>query len=548
MGLHRVFIRENGITRDLEPFCNCLITSSQTHDGECPLFVSDAAPASASGNASRRAYRAVWRSRLLPVLTVEWQSSTAIAARINAPPHTSSNSSTICGPPLSSNGGSFPRNCDMPRGVDRQRFTTLNFGSKPREKRCSPSSLRRWQKRRGWRDLTSLRIVSLMVAAEIFAMLGSSAVAATLPALTAQWGLSPAQAGWLSGSYFLGYAVAVPILVSLTDRIDARVVFAFGCVVGIVANVGFARFAHGFVSATLLWSLAGISMAGAYMPGLRVIIDRLDPAARLRAVPYYTASFSVGVSVSFLAAGLVAQIAGWRAAFDVAGVGAPLRWCASFWQRCARRKHRNAAVQARLICAPYCATLPRCVTSSRMGTLLGAVRPARVARRALAVRLEQDDGRESRFRLDVLELDHRACGRTRQYRRRGVSTPFRAAAVDRKRRACECGDRANVGRARQPLVSACGVWALDLHGRNSRRLRRDYGRSRRGDAGGSTRSTLALHSLVGFVGGALGPIAVGIALSLVGGLASGTGWFVALAVMAAGSGVAAFAVRGVAKA
>jgi hypothetical protein len=61
-------------------------------------------------------------------------------------------------------------------------------------------------------------------------------------------------------------------------------------------------------------------------------------------------------------------------------------------------------------------------------------------------------------------------------------------------------------------------------------------------------STLALHSLVGFVGGALGPIAVGIALSLVGGLASGTGWFVALAVMAAGSGVAAFAVRGVAKA
>jgi hypothetical protein len=58
-------------------------------------------------------------------------------------------------------------------------------------------------------------------------------------------------------------------------------------------------------------------------------------------------------------------------------------------------------------------------------------------------------------------------------------------------------------------------------------------------------STLALHSLVGFIGGALGPIAVGIALGLAGGLTSGTGWFVALAVMAAGSGVAAFAVRGV---
>jgi predicted MFS family arabinose efflux permease len=58
-------------------------------------------------------------------------------------------------------------------------------------------------------------------------------------------------------------------------------------------------------------------------------------------------------------------------------------------------------------------------------------------------------------------------------------------------------------------------------------------------------STLALHSLVGFAGGALGPIAVGTALSIAGGLASGSGWFAALAVMAAGSGVAALAVRGV---
>ena len=61
-------------------------------------------------------------------------------------------------------------------------------------------------------------------------------------------------------------------------------------------------------------------------------------------------------------------------------------------------------------------------------------------------------------------------------------------------------------------------------------------------------STLALHSLVGFAGGALGPVAVGTALSIAGGLTSGYGWFAALAVMAAGSGVAAFAVRGVAKA
>jgi hypothetical protein len=55
-------------------------------------------------------------------------------------------------------------------------------------------------------------------------------------------------------------------------------------------------------------------------------------------------------------------------------------------------------------------------------------------------------------------------------------------------------------------------------------------------------ATLALHSLVGFVGGALGPIAVGLALTTVGGLSSVAGWSAALVVMAAGSALAAVVV------
>ncbi|HXF33001.1 MAG TPA: MFS transporter, partial [Candidatus Acidoferrales bacterium] len=84
-----------------------------------------------------------------------------------------------------------------------------------------------------------------MIAGLVFAMLGSSSLPATLPALIAQWHLSAAEAGWLSGAYFLGYAIGVPVLVSLTDRIDARWIFATGCCIGVVAGFGFALFARG---------------------------------------------------------------------------------------------------------------------------------------------------------------------------------------------------------------------------------------------------------------------------------------------------------------
>ncbi len=53
-------------------------------------------------------------------------------------------------------------------------------------------------------------------------MLGISTFAALLPALQAEWGLDNSQAGWIHGIYYAGYLFAVPVLVSLTDRVDPR--------------------------------------------------------------------------------------------------------------------------------------------------------------------------------------------------------------------------------------------------------------------------------------------------------------------------------------
>jgi len=150
----------------------------------------------------------------------------------------------------------------------------------------------------------------------------------TLPAVMAlhlipAWGLTATQAGIMASGYLLGYMVAVPVLTTLTDRVDARSVLLGGSLASGAATVAFGLFADGLVSAFLLWGLAGLGFAGAYMPGLRALTDRLDSTDSSRAVTLFTGSFSLGVGLSFLASQVIADLWGWRAAFAITGA-APL--------------------------------------------------------------------------------------------------------------------------------------------------------------------------------------------------------------------------------
>jgi len=57
------------------------------------------------------------------------------------------------------------------------------------------------------------------------------------------------------------------------------------------------------------------------MPGLKALTDRLPPGDSSRSVTLYTASFSVGVGLSFLVSQFVADRFGWRTALFVTGLG-----------------------------------------------------------------------------------------------------------------------------------------------------------------------------------------------------------------------------------
>ena len=158
-------------------------------------------------------------------------------------------------------------------------------------------------------------------AAHVLSMLGFASFPALLPGFIAAWELSNTEAGWINGIYFGAYMAAVPVLVSLTDRVDPRRIYALGAAIAALAAFAFALLADGFWGGLAVRAAAGVGLAGTYMTGLKALTDHVDEGLRARAVAFYTATFSIGSALSFLLAGMLAEALGWRWAVGLVGFG-----------------------------------------------------------------------------------------------------------------------------------------------------------------------------------------------------------------------------------
>jgi MFS family permease len=168
------------------------------------------------------------------------------------------------------------------------------------------------------------QLLSLVSFAGVLALLSFALWPVFLTSLGREWGLSNTDIGLVSGAYFFGYLLATPILVGLTDHVDAKLIFLGGCAFGAVGCLGFAQFAHDFWSAASCWALVGAGLAGTYMPGLQILNARLDDVARVRSVPWYTAFFGIGTGGSFGLMGILLAYADWRVAAYFGAGGAML--------------------------------------------------------------------------------------------------------------------------------------------------------------------------------------------------------------------------------
>jgi MFS family permease len=129
-----------------------------------------------------------------------------------------------------------------------------------------------------------LRLIATVCTAQVLAEIGAYTLPALLPTLLWTWSLSHAEAGWITSIYYVGYVLSSPVLISLTDRVEPRRVYGWGMALLTCSHLGFALVADGFWRAMVCRTLAGIGWAGAYMPGLKVLSDRLEGRRQSRGV------------------------------------------------------------------------------------------------------------------------------------------------------------------------------------------------------------------------------------------------------------------------
>lgn len=157
--------------------------------------------------------------------------------------------------------------------------------------------------------------------AELLSMTGTMYYPALLPSFQVEWGLTNTGAGWISGIFFAGYAVTAPFFVGLTDRVDTRRIYLPCAFLAGLSMSLFGWLAEGLWSAAVLRLLAGIGLAGTYMPGLKALSDNVTGPKQSRYIAFYTATYAVGTALSVYIAGLLEPLLGWRRGAELLALG-----------------------------------------------------------------------------------------------------------------------------------------------------------------------------------------------------------------------------------
>jgi MFS family permease len=175
-------------------------------------------------------------------------------------------------------------------------------------------------------------LIAVVCVAQTLSMLGANGYTTLLPYFRdIEWKLTNAEAGWIAGSQYFGFMLAVPILSALTDRFEPRRVVLAGSALVLVTCYAFAYWADGFLSALMIRGFYGAGFAATYMPGLRALVEAIDdPRLKARATTMYLVSFSTGVALSILIAGQLEPVFGWRMAFGFVAAMAALAFAMNF--------------------------------------------------------------------------------------------------------------------------------------------------------------------------------------------------------------------------
>ena len=162
---------------------------------------------------------------------------------------------------------------------------------------------------RAWSTLVLLAVAELMGMSLWFT------ASALSPELAAQWGLSEAQAGWLTTVVQLGFVAgtAVAAFLNLADIFPAARYFCVSALLGAGVNA-LVLVAPGYGSALALRFLTGFFLAGVYPPAMKMIATWFRDA-RGFAIGTIVGALTVGKAVPYL----LTSVEGGGAALVLAG-------------------------------------------------------------------------------------------------------------------------------------------------------------------------------------------------------------------------------------
>ena len=383
-------------------------------------------------------------------------------------------------------------------------------------------------------------------------MLGFATYAALLPDLRDLWQLSNAEAGLIGSAFFGGYIATVSYWTAMTDRVDGRRIYVIGSLLAVAGEAGFGFWAEGLASAAFFQALLGVGVAGTYMPGLRLLSDRVTGPAQSRYIAFYTSFFGVGTALSLALAGVLAVTHGWRSAFIVSAAGPLLAGIVVFTLIQKTEKLAGKDVKFSLATLfPVAAWRKVLANRAAAGYTLG-----------YAVHcIELFGSRGWMVAFLAYSAGQQAQGAAFPWNLAAIAAVVNVIAVPSSILGNEAAIR--MGRGRWILIAmvasgATGIalalsapahWALVLallviH---ALLVMADSGTLTAGLVGTVPEelrgAALGMYSLAGFAGGMIGPSLFGLALDLGGGEASAAGWIWAYVAIGAGCLAAPLLVR-----
>jgi MFS family permease len=161
-------------------------------------------------------------------------------------------------------------------------------------------------------------ILALLTGLNFINYLDRFIVAAVLPRIMTELGLSNLEGGLISTVFLLGYFITSPMFGSLGDRVSRKKLITFG-----VLCWSLATFASGLAGSIITMLLArvfvGVGEASYATLAPTIIDDIAPPEKKGSMLAIFFLAVPVGSALGFILGGIIQHRWGWRAAFFVGG-------------------------------------------------------------------------------------------------------------------------------------------------------------------------------------------------------------------------------------